>query len=95
MKEVLALLSNERGLVRRAALLSIGLVAFTLAAGQGVIALISKAIPDRAERISANATPPQAVTRNYTVTRSVMDNAITTGSITPRPAGVKVDPCKN
>lgn len=92
MRELMTLFSGERGMIGRAVLFSVGLVAFTLAAGQGLVALLTMAIPDQSQRISANSPPPAA--RTYTVTRSVMDNAITTGSISP-PAGVRIDPCKN
>jgi hypothetical protein len=92
MKEFMMLVSGERGMLARAALVATGIVIMTLAAGQGVIALITLAIPDQTQRISANAVPPSP--RTYTVTRSVMDNTLTTGSIS-RPAGVRVDPCKN
>lgn len=92
MRDLVALFAGERGMIARAVLFSIGLVAFTLAAGQGVVALLTMAIPDQTQRISANSPPPTA--RTYTVTRSVMDNAMATGSISP-PAGVRVDPCKN
>lgn len=33
-----------------------------------------------------------SATRTYTVTRSVLDDPVTTASI-PRPAGMRVDPC--
>lgn len=86
------LLSGERGLVRRFLLLSAGLVAVTFVAAQSLVALITFAVPDQAQRISAN-TPPVG-TRLYTVTRSVLDDGITTGSIS-KPGAVRVDPCRN
>lgn len=88
----MSFITGEHGLVRRYLLLSAGLVAFAFVAAQSLVALISFMVPDQAQRISAN-TPP-AGTRTYTVTRSVLDDGITTGSIS-KPAGVRVDPCKN
>lgn len=92
MKELMVFISGERGLVRRYILLSIGLVAFTFIAAQSLVALITLMVPDQVQRISAN-TPPSG-TRAYTVTRSVLDESITTGSIS-KPGAARIDPCKN
>jgi hypothetical protein len=92
MKELMLFISGERGLVRRYLLLSVGLVALTFVAAQSLVALITLAVPDQTQRISAN-TPPTG-TRLYTVTRSVLDDGITTGSIS-KPGAVRIDPCKN
>ena len=45
MRGLMTLFSSERGMIGRAVLFSIGLVAFTLAAGQGLVALLTFAIP--------------------------------------------------
>lgn len=92
MKELMLFISGERGLVRRYLLLSAGLVAITFVAAQSLVALITLAVPDQTQRISAN-TPPTG-TRLYTVTRSVLDDNLTTGSIS-KPGAVRIDPCKN
>ena len=84
-------ISGERGLVRRYALLSIGLVAFTFVASQSLVAVIAMMVPDQTQRLSANTAP--GGTRVYTVTRSVLDDTLTTGSIS-KPGAVRVDPCK-
>lgn len=92
MKELMLFISGERGLFKRYLLLSAGLVALTFVVAQSLVALITLAVPDQTQRISAN-TPPTG-TRLYTVTRSVLDEGITTGSIS-KPGGVRIDPCKN
>lgn len=92
MKELMLFISGERGLVRRYLLLSAGLVAITFVAAQSLVALITLVVPDQTQRISAN-TPPTG-TRLYTVTRSVLDDNLTTGSIS-KPGAVRIDPCKN
>ena len=91
MKELMMFVSGERGLVRRYILLSLGLVAFTFIASQSLVTLISMMVPDQTQRISANTAP--GGTRVYTVTRSVLDDNLTTGSIS-KPGTVRIDPCK-
>jgi hypothetical protein len=92
MKELMLFISGERGLVRRYLLLSVGLVALTFVAAQSLVALLTLVVPDQTQRISAN-TPPTG-TRLYTVTRSVLDDNLTTGSIS-KPGTARIDPCKN
>lgn len=92
MREFLSMVSGERRFVGRYIMLSTLLVAFTFAAAQGMIALITHFVPDQTTRISANTMG--GTTRTYTVTRSVLDDTITTGSV-PRPGTAKIDPCRN
>ncbi|WP_150287768.1 hypothetical protein [Rhabdaerophilum calidifontis] len=91
MKSILGLIGGEGVMLRRFLLLSAALVAVTFAAAHGVIALITLVTPDQVGRISA--TTAQG-TRQYTVTRSVLDDGLQTGSI-PRPAGRPADPCRD
>lgn len=79
-------------MVRRYALLSIALVAFTFIASQSLVALITLMTPDQPLRVSGNSTT--GVTRTYTVTRSVLDDTLTTGSV-GKLNPTRVDPCKN
>ncbi len=91
MKELMMIFSSEGKMVRRYALLSVGLVAFTFIAAQSLVALITLLVPDQSQKFSANTAP--GGTRNYTVTRSVLDDPLTTGSIS-KPGAVRIDPCK-
>lgn len=79
-------------MVQRYALLSVGLVAFTFIASQSLITLITFLVPDQPLRVSGNA--PSTGTRTYTVTRSVLDESLTTGSI-GKLNSIRIDPCKN
>lgn len=90
MRTIQDFFRGEFAMVRRYLVLSGGLVVVTFAAAHAVIALITMVTPDQVSRISAN--PPQG-SRTYTVTRSVLDDQIQTGSI-PRPAGKPADPCR-
>lgn len=92
MHELLSYFAGERKMVRRYALLSIALVAFTFIASQSLVALITFMTPDQPLRISGNT--PSNGTRTYTITRSVLDDNLTTGSI-GKLNPTRVDPCKN
>ena len=94
MKELMAIFSSDGKMVRRYVFLSIGLVAFTFVAAQSLVALITFVLPDQSQKFSANSVPASTGTRTYTVTRSVLDDEVTTGSIS-RPGAVRIDPCKN
>ena len=90
MRDLFETLVGERLMLGRYVLVAIGLAGFTLLAAQGAIVLIQAALPDQTQRLSANSAP---ASRTYTVTRSVLDDQITTGSI-PRPQGQPVNPCR-
>jgi hypothetical protein len=92
MRGFLSIFGRDLPLVRRYLLLSLGLVAFTFIASHSLIALIAVMVPDQTHQFSASSAPP--TTRTYTITRSVMDESITTGSIA-KPGAVRIDPCKN
>jgi len=86
MKDWLILNSGSGGLLRRYTVLSVVLTAGTFIAANGIISLIQQAIPDQTTRLSAHQATQEAP-RLYTLTRSVLDDQITTGSIQ------KVEPC--
>ncbi len=86
MKDWLILHSGPGGLLRRYTVLSTLIATAILVAANGVIAVIQQVIPDRSSRLTAHQATRDAP-RLYTVTRSVLDDQITTGSIH------KVDPC--
>lgn len=86
MKDWLILNSGDGGMLRRYAVLSLFLVVGTFLAANGVVSLIQQVVPDQSTRLSAHQASQEAP-RLYTLTRSVLDDQITTGSIT------KVDPC--
>jgi hypothetical protein len=85
MKDWLTL-NSDSGMLRRYVVLSLFLVVGTFLAANGVVSLIQQSIPDQTTRLSAHQASQEAP-RLYTLTRSVLDDQITTGSIT------KVDPC--
>jgi hypothetical protein len=87
MKDWLILNSGEGGMLRRYVVLSLFLVVGTFLAANGVVSLIQQAVPDQSNRLTAHQASQEAP-RLYTLTRSVLDDQITTGSIQ------KVDPCK-
>jgi hypothetical protein len=97
MRDFFSMFRGEGSLVRRSIYLAIAVGAGALALAQGLTMLAKTFTPVDIQRFSANSVP--ATPRTYTVTRSVLDDAITTGSIAPQgfsPASVaRVDPCRN
>jgi hypothetical protein len=91
MKDIVEFLAGDRSMVRRYLVLSVLMVGGTFAAAQGVVSVLAYLVPEPMPRYSAST---QVQTRTYTVTRSVLDDQITTGSI-PRPGQAKLDPCRN
>lgn len=91
MKDILEFLAGDRSMVRRYLVLSVVMVGATFAAAQGAVSLVTWLLPEPMPRYAATS---QGQTRVYTVTRSVLDDQITTGSI-PRPGTAKLDPCRN
>lgn len=87
MKDWVILNGGEGGMLRRYAVLSLFLVIGTFLAANGLVSLIQQVTPDQSTRLSAHQASQEAP-RLYTLTRSVLDDQLTTGSIT------KVDPCK-
>ena len=91
MKDLINFIAGDRAMVRRYMILSVLLVGVTLGLSQGVVAVLTAMVPEPMPRIAA----AQATqTRTYTVTRSVLDDQLTTGSI-PKPGQAKLDPCRN
>jgi hypothetical protein len=86
MKDWLILNCGAGGLLRRYTILSVVLTVGTFVAANGIISLVQQAIPDQTTRLSAHQATQEAP-RLYTLTRSVLDDQITTGSIQ------KVEPC--
>jgi hypothetical protein len=86
MKDWLILNAGDGGMIRRYAVLALFLVVGTFLGANGVVSLIQQVVPDQSTRLSAHQASQEAP-RLYTLTRSVLDDQITTGSIT------KVDPC--
>lgn len=91
MNDILSLFSGEKSLFRRYLVLCAALAVATYVVAQTLIALIALQAEPAQPLPLANA---GSTTRTYTVTRSVLDDPATTSSI-PRPAGIKVDPCRN
>ena len=87
MRSFFSMFSGEGSMVRRSLLLAVFLGAGTLALAQGLTMFVGSFAPESIQRFAASSVP--ASSRNYTVTRSVLDDNITTGSIS------RVDPCKN
>jgi hypothetical protein len=87
MRDWMILNGGEGGMLRRYVVLSLFLVVGTFLAANGLVSLIQQVTPDQSTRLSAHQASQEAP-RLYTLTRSVLDDQITTGSIT------KVDPCK-
>lgn len=91
MKEIVEFLAGDRAMVRRYLILSVVVAGATLGIAQSVIAALSYFMPEPMPRFAAGS---QGSPRTYTVTRSVLDDQISTGSI-PRPGQAKLDPCRN
>ena len=91
MKEIVEFLTGDRAMVRRYLILSVVIAGATLGLAQSIVAALSYFMPDPMPRY---ATGGQGTSRTYTITRSVLDDQITTGSI-PRPGQAKLDPCRN
>ncbi len=91
MKEIVEFLAGDRAMVRRYLILSVVVAGATLGIAQSVIAALGYFMPEPMPRFASGN---QSSTRNYTVTRSVLDDQISTGSI-PRPGQAKLDPCRN
>jgi hypothetical protein len=91
MKDLINFIAGDRAMVQRYMILSVLLVGVTLGLSQGVVAVLTALVPEPMPRVAA----AQATqTRTYTVTRSVLDDQLTTGSI-PKPGQAKLDPCRN
>jgi hypothetical protein len=91
MNEFLTSIFGEGRVLGRSILVAGGLVALTFVIAQSLVALLSAMVPDQSQRFSANSVPQG--TRLYTVTRSVLDDQISTGSVNALKP-VPVDPCR-
>lgn len=92
MRRSLGMVSDSGGMVRRHLVIAAGIGIFMLGIAHALILLVEFALPDEPQRLAAG-TPPSGQTRVYTITRSVLDDNLSTGSI-PRPKASRVDPCR-
>lgn len=86
MLDWLILNSGEGGMLRRYIVLTGLLVVGTFAAANGVVSLVRQAVPDQTTRLTAHQAQKEGE-RHYTLTRSILDDQIMTGSIQ------KIEPC--
>lgn len=86
MLDWLILNRGEGGMLRRYGVLGAFLLVGGYLMADGIMALMHEVMPDQTQRLSAHQAARES-TRLYTLTRSVLDDQITTGSIP------KVEPC--
>lgn len=82
LREMLFLFSSERRVIRDYLILLFAIVGFAIIGAQATVKAMSWLVPAAQETLVASSRPAQAgETRIYTVTRSVLDDRMTTGSI--------------
>lgn len=86
MLDWLILNRGEGGLLRRYVALGVFLMVGGYLLADGIMVMMREVMPDQTTRLSAHQAARES-TRLYTLTRSVLDDQITTGSIQ------KVEPC--
>jgi hypothetical protein len=87
LREMLFLFSSERRVIRDYMILLFAIVGFAIIGAQATVKAMAWLVPAAQETFVATPRPVQAnETRAYTVTRSVLDDRLTTGSI-GKPAG--------
>ena len=91
MKDLLFILSSERKMVRNYALMAVGIGCLTLVGVQQLVRVIGTSEINGQQKITASSAP--ASVKNYTVMRSVLDDQMTTGSISSMNQ-IRLDPCK-
>ena len=91
MKDLLFILSSERKMVRNYALMAVGIGCLTLVGVQQLVRIIGTSEINGQQKITASSAP--ASVKNYTVMRSVLDDQMTTGSISSMNQ-IRLDPCK-
>lgn len=87
MARIWQFFNGPGGMVRRHLAMAAGIGILTLGLAHGLIRFIETSVEPEPARIAAGQT------RNFTVTRSVLDDNLATGSI-PRPKGARIDPCR-
>ncbi|MGL5448167.1 MAG: hypothetical protein ACRDBL_12750 [Rhabdaerophilum sp.] len=82
LREMLFLFSSERRVIRDYMILLFAIVGFAIVGAQATVKAMSWLVPAAQETFVAQPRPAQAgETRSYTVTRSVLDDRMATGSI--------------
>jgi hypothetical protein len=82
LRDMLFLFSTERRAIRDYILLLFAIVGFAIISAQATVKAMSWLVPVARETFVSQPRPVQAgETRVYTVTRSVLDDRMTTGSI--------------
>lgn len=82
LREMLFLFSSERRVIRDYLLMLFAIVGFAVIGAQATVKAMAWLVPVARETLVATPRPPQpSETRVYTVTRSVLDDPMTTGSI--------------
>lgn len=84
LREMLFLFSSERRVIRDYMILLFAIVGFAVIGAQATVKAMAWLVPAAQETFVAQPRPVQTnETRAYTVTRSVLDDRMTTGSISP------------
>lgn len=85
LRDMLFLFSSERRAIRDYMILLFAVVGFAILGAQATVKAMSWLVPVAQETFVSQSRPAQAgETRVYTVTRSVLDDRMTTGSIGPQ-----------
>lgn len=90
LREGLFLLSSEKRMMRDFTILLLAVVGLAFLAAQGTVKAMEWFVPVAQQSLTPSRMPVQAEARTYTVTRSVLDDRMTTGSI-PQPAKKETD----
>ena len=83
LRESLFLLSSEKRVMRDFTILLLAVVGFAFLGAQATVKAMEWFVPVAQQTFSTPRNPAQAETRLYTVTRSVLDDRMATGSISP------------
>lgn len=84
LREMLFLFSSERRVIRDYMILLFAIIGFAIIGAQATVKAMAWLVPAAQETFIATPRPAQASeTRVYTVTRSVLDDRLTTGSLGP------------
>ncbi|MCA3630897.1 MAG: hypothetical protein IOC35_11315 [Methylobacterium sp.] len=83
LRESLFLLSSEKRVMRDFTILLLAVVGFAFPGAHATVKAMEWFVPVAQQTFSIPRNPAQAETRLYTVTRSVLDDRMATGSIGP------------
>lgn len=81
LREGLFLLSSEKRLMRDFTILLLAVVGLAFLAAQATVKATEWLVPAAQNSLAIARAPAQPETRNYTITRSVLDDPVITGSI--------------